>query len=193
MGYQAASWLERPDRETTELPEKMLDSLGIQKGDAVADLGAGVGYLTVRMARRVGPTGKVVAVDLQEEMLKGLHERLAREGLKNVEAVLATETDPRLPEGSLDLVLMVDVYHELSRPEEVLSAVRRSLKLEGSSRRAGRLVLVEYRGEDPGVPIKPLHRTTVQQVRAELDGVGFQWIETKELLPQQHILVFGRK
>jgi ubiquinone/menaquinone biosynthesis C-methylase UbiE len=193
MGFQGADWLVRPDREETELPEKMLDSLDIQKGDTVADLGAGVGYLTVRMARRVGPAGKVLASDVQVEMLEGLRVRLKKEGLTNVESVLATEADPKLPEGALDLVLMVDVYHELSRPEEVLSAVAKSLKPGGRSRRPGRLVLVEYRGEDPRVPIKPLHRTTVQQIRAELGPAGFRLAETKEFLPEQHILIFERR
>ena len=192
MGWQAISWLLRPDREETELPDKVLDSLRIAEGSTVADVGAGAGYFTMRLAKRVGPMGRVIATDIQEEMLEALKERIAREGSRNVEPVLATETDPRLPEGAVDLVLMVDVYHELSQPAPTAAAVLRSLRPRSDRAPAGRFVLVEYRGEDPAVPIKPLHRMTELQVRAELEPLGFRWKETHGFLPHQHVIVFER-
>jgi ubiquinone/menaquinone biosynthesis C-methylase UbiE len=190
MGFQAIDWLLRADREATELPEKVLDSLGIEEGSTAADVGAGAGYFTFRLARRVGPHGKVIATDIQEEMLSALRERMAAEGVANVEPVLATEDDPGLPAGAVDFVLLVDVYHELAKPAELLRAVARSLRPPAAGRRRARLVLVEYRGEDPSVPIKPLHRMTVDQARAEVEPAGFRWVETKDFLPHQHILVF---
>jgi len=192
MGWQAIAWLLRPDREETELPDKVLDALKIAEGSTVADVGAGAGYFTMRLAKRVGPMGRVLATDIQEEMLEALKERIAREGAANVEPVLATETDPKLPEGGVDLVLMVDVYHELSQPGPTAAAVLRSLRPRSERAPAGRFVLVEYRGEDPAVPIKPLHRTTELQIRAELEPLGFRWKETHEFLPHQHVIVFER-
>ncbi|MBI4604149.1 MAG: methyltransferase domain-containing protein [Planctomycetes bacterium] len=193
MGYQAADWLLRHDREETEQPEKVLEALAIAEGATVADVGAGAGYFTLRLARRVGPTGRVLATDLQEEMLELLRGRIAEAGLKNVEAVLATETDPKLPEGAVDLALLVDVYHELARPAEALAGLLKSLRPAADGKRPGRLVLVEYRGEDPSVPIKALHRTTVQQVRSEIEPAGFKLVEVKGFLPHQHVLVFERR
>jgi SAM-dependent methyltransferase len=190
MSYRGAEWLVRPDREETEAPEKVLDALRIPEGATVADLGAGVGYFAFRMARRVGPSGRVLAVDVQKEMLEILEESAEREGVANVEAILATETDPRLPPGGVDLVLMVDVYHELARPRPVLEAVRRALRRGGGESPPGRLVLVEYRGEDPTVPILPLHRLTKEQAQAELERLGFRWVENHEFLPHQRVLVF---
>jgi ubiquinone/menaquinone biosynthesis C-methylase UbiE len=192
MGYQAIDWLLRPDREETELPEKVLESLAIPPGSTVADLGAGAGYFTFRLARRVGAEGKVIAADVQEEMLVALKARMKKEGVRNIEPVLATETDPRLPEGAVDLVLMVDVYHELAQPRPVVERIAKSLRRKEPGGKGGRLVLVEYRGEDPAVPIKPLHRLTVAQARAELEPLGFRWVETKDFLPHQHILIFER-
>jgi len=193
MGYQAADWLMRADREETELPEKTLDSLEIRKGSTVVDLGAGAGYFSLRLARRVGPTGRVLATDVQPEMLHLLRENMAKTGIKNVEPILATESDARLPRDSVDLALLVDVYHEFSKPAEILEQVRRSLKTKPEDGVAGRLVLVEFRGEDPFVPIKPLHRTTVQQIRGEIEPAGFAFVEVKGFLPHQHILVFERE
>ena len=190
MGYGGASWLVREDREGTEQPEKVLDALEIREGSTVADLGAGVGYFSFRLARRVGAKGKVLAVDLQPEMVSALKARAAETCAANVEAILSTEDDPRLPPGAVDLVLMVDVYHELADPAPVMRAVARSLRPKGDGSPPGRLALVEYRGEDPTVPIKPLHRTTLEQVRAELSFLRFRWIETKEFLPHQRIIVF---
>jgi ubiquinone/menaquinone biosynthesis C-methylase UbiE len=182
MSYRGADWLLRPDREETERPEAVLDDLRIRPGAAVVDFGAGVGYFTLRLARRVGPEGRVLAVEVQEEMLAGLRRRAAAEGAANIECILATEDDPRLSPASADLVLMVDVYHELARPQPVMEAVRRSL------RPGGRLALVEYRGEDPAVPIKPLHRTTLRQMEAELHVLGFRVVEVKESLPHQRLI-----
>ncbi len=191
MGYGGASWLVRPDREETEEPEKVLDSLKIREGSTIADLGAGVGYFTFRMAHRVGPRGKVLAVDVQPEMVQAVKARAKEEGAGNVEAILSTEKDPGLPAASVDLVLMVDVYHELADPVPVMGAVRRALAKAGGGAPPGRLVLVEYRGEDPRVPIKPLHRTTREQVLAELVALGFRWLETQEFLRHQRVIVFA--
>ena len=190
MTFHGADWLVRPEREETELPEKVLDSLGMKPGDVVADLGAGVGYFSLRMAKRVGPSGKVLAVDIQPEMLERLVRRAKATKITNVVPVLATESDPKLPERGVQLVLLVDVYHELGDPAPVIAAVRRALLPKKKGGRPGRLVLVEYRGEDPTIAIKPLHRTTEQQARAELEAVGFRWVETKRFLPMQHILIF---
>ncbi len=192
MSFHGAEWLERTERQETELPERVLDALAIEPGSTVADIGAGTGYFTLRMARRVGPGGKVIAVEIQQEMLQLLRERLEKDDVHNVTAVLGSPTDPRLPEDSVSLALLVDVYHELSHPAETVAAIGKSLASAKNGRRPGRLVLVEYRGEDPAVPIKPLHRTTVQQIRAEIEPFGLRWIETKSFLPQQHIIIFER-
>jgi ubiquinone/menaquinone biosynthesis C-methylase UbiE len=183
MSYRGADWLDRADRDETERPEHVLDVLGVREGMTVADLGAGSGYFTVRLAKRVGARGRVLATDLQPEMLELLRAKVAAEKLTNVAAVLATESDAKLPRGELDLVLMVDVYHELPRPSETLSQVRASLRPEG------RLALVEYRGEDPTVPIKPEHKTTLAQVQKELAANHFVLVSSDESLPQQRIIV----
>lgn len=182
-----ADWLTRPDREQTEQPEKVLDALKIPEGATVADVGAGVGYFTWRLARRVGPKGRVIAVDLQQKMLDLMAENLRQRNITNVEMVLGGVLDPRLPEGAVDLALLVDVYHEFSEPEAMTLAIRRSLKPDG------RLVLVEYRKEDPTVPILPLHKMSVKEVREEIEPLGFQLRETLEFLPTQHILIFTKK
>jgi SAM-dependent methyltransferase len=182
-----ADWLTRPDREKTEQPEKVLDALEIPAGATVADVGAGVGYFTWRLARRVGPTGKVIAVELQQKMLDLLAENLKRRGIHNVEMVLGGVKDPRLPEAGVDLALLVDVYHEFQEPEAMMLAIRRSLKPDG------RVVLVEYRKEDPTIPILPLHKMSVEEIRSEIEPLGFQLHKQLEFLPTQHILVFTRK
>ena len=184
MSYQGADWLDRPDREATEQPEHVLDVLGVKEGMNVADVGAGSGYFTVRIARRIAPRGHVLGTDLQPEMLELLKSKVAAEKLTNVVSVLATESDAKLPRGELDLVLMVDVYHELPKPAQTLAQVRASLRPEG------RLALVEYRAEDPDVPIKPEHKTTLVQVRRELEANGFVFRSSDESLPQQRIIVF---
>ncbi len=184
--HLGADWLDRPARAEREQPEKVLDLLGITQGMTVADVGAGTGYFTVRLARRVGAQGKVLATELQPEMLRVLDSRLGREKLHNVQLIPATEHQARLPERCCDLVLLVDVYHELSDPPGVMAGVRRAL------REHGRLVLVEYRGEDPKVAIKPEHKMTLAQIKRELEPLGFAFVRSLEELPDQRIVVFTR-
>ncbi len=186
MGSGGADWLVRPEREAEEHPDEALDALKIPKGAAVADVGAGVGYFTWRLAERVGPSGVVYGEDIQPEMIDQLRNNIQGRHLENVHAVLGTIVDAKLPKASLDLVLLVDVYHEFSEPEKMLDSIRDSLKP------GGRLVLLEYRGEDPKVAIKPEHKMTVEQVRAEVQPEGFKFDRSIEVLPQQHIIVFRR-
>ena len=150
----------------------------------MVDLGAGVGYFTWRLAKRVGPQGRVIAVDIQQGMLDLLAENLRQRGITNVDAVLASPDDPGLPRGQVDLVLLVDVYHELAQPEKTMEQVRQALKPDG------RVVIIEYRKEDPNIPIDPLHKMTVQEVRAEVEPVGYKLVEVLDFLPTQHILIF---
>jgi ubiquinone/menaquinone biosynthesis C-methylase UbiE len=184
--YLGADWLDRDDRDAREQPERVLDVLKIGPGMSVADVGAGTGYFTVRLARRVGPSGSVLATELQPEMLRLLDARVSKEKLSNVRLIKATEHHAALPERCCDLVLLVDVYHELSDPPGVIAGIRRSL------RERGRLVLVEYRGEDPKVAIKPEHKMTLAQIKKELVPLGFRFVESFEPLPDQHIVVFVR-
>jgi ubiquinone/menaquinone biosynthesis C-methylase UbiE len=187
MGAAGAGWLERPEREAEEAPEKALDALGIHSGMVVADVGAGTGYMSLRMARRVGPTGKVYANDLQPEMLQKLRANSQREKLSNVETVQGTEADPKLPPNTMDLVLLVDVYHEFSQPQAMLDKIRESLKPDG------RLVLLEYRKEDPSVPIRPEHKMSVTEVKTEVEAEGYKLDQVIEKLPRQHIIIFRKK
>jgi SAM-dependent methyltransferase len=186
MGVGGADWLERPERETEEQPEKALDALGLKPGMTVADIGAGTGYMSLRMAKRVGPTGKVYANDLQPEMLRMLRENASHEKLTNVETVLGTESDPKLPKGQIDLVLLVDVYHEFSQPQQMIRKIREALKPDG------RLVLLEYRKEDPKIPIRPEHKMSVAEVKAELEPERFVLGPVIETLPRQHILILTK-
>lgn len=186
MGPGGADWLVRPERIEEEEPDKALDAIGIAPGQTVADLGAGVGYMTWRMAQRVGPQGTVYGQDIQPYMLEQLQKNMRERGITNVKTVLGGLTDPKLPAASLDLLLMVDVYHEFSEPQKMLRGIREALKP------GGRLVLIEYRGEDPAVPIRPEHKMTVRQVRAELEPEGFKFEKSLETLPRQHILIFRR-
>jgi SAM-dependent methyltransferase len=186
MSYRGAEWLVRETREQEEQPESMLDALKIPPGATVADVGAGVGYNTVRLARRVGPRGVVWATDLQPQMLRMLAENARGQQLRNIKLVRATPEDPKLPADAIDLILMVDVYHECSDPEATLKGLRKALKP------TGRLVLVEFRAEDPEVPIKPEHKMTFEQVVRELEPQGFVFQERLEFLPWQHIIVFGK-
>lgn len=186
MTYEGADWLTRSTRIQEENPQKLMDALGIKPGQTICDLGCGNGYYTLELARLVGPTGKVFAVDIQPEMLRLLESRAGQNNLKNIQLILNTPTDPKLPANSVDLILVVDVYHELSYPEHMLKALRKSLKPDG------RIVLVEFRGEDPTVPIKPLHKMTKKQVRKELEPNGFKLVEEFDELPWQHVMFFGR-
>lgn len=187
MGHQAADWLERPEREQEEKPGLLLEALKLKPGQAVADIGAGTGYYTRRLARKVGEKGVVYAVEIQQEMLDILTNKMAEINIYNVKPVLGTITDPKLPVGGVDLILMVDVYHEFDHPHEMTKAMIKSLKPDG------RIVFVEFRGEDPNVPIKPLHKMTEAQVRKEMSAFPVEWVETSEVLPIQHIIVFRRK
>jgi ubiquinone/menaquinone biosynthesis C-methylase UbiE len=186
MGWQGADWLERPERIEEEAPDKALDILAIPKGATVADIGAGSGYMTVRLASRVGPTGTVFANDLQPEMLDMLRRRLARERITNVTLVQGAADDPKLPLASIDLELMVDVYHELHQPQVMLRNLRKALKPDG------RLVLLEYRKEDPTIPIRYEHKMTVAEAKMEVEAEGFTLSKVDESLPRQHILIFTR-
>jgi ubiquinone/menaquinone biosynthesis C-methylase UbiE len=186
MSYQGAEWLIRASREEEEQPEAMLDALKIAPGSTVADVGAGVGYTSLRMARRVGPEGLVLATDIQPQMLQMLASNARTAGVENIRPIRSTATDPKLPEGKVDLILMVDVYHECTHPEATLQGLRKALKP------GGRLVLVEFRGEDPDVPIKPEHKMTFAQVRREIEPQGFTFKEKFDFLPWQHIIVFEK-
>ncbi len=181
MGIGGADWLVRPEREAEEQPDKALDAIGIAKGSTAADIGAGAGYFTWRLAERVGPTGKVYGNDIQPQMLELLRKNIEQRGLRNVEPVLGAVDDPKLPADAVDLVLLVDVYHEFSAPQAMLRKIRESL------RKDGRLVLLEYRAEDPKVPIRPEHKMTVAQVKAELEPEGFRLERVSDVLPRQHI------
>lgn len=186
MGHLGAGWLERPERVQEERTDLLLSLLALQPGDTVADIGAGTGYFSLPMARMVGPEGRVLAVDIQAEMLDIIDYRLREAGLSNVTTVLATPSDPGLPAGEVDAVLLVDAYHEFSHPFEVMSGIRDSLS------ERGRVILVEYRGEDPMVPIKPLHKMTVAQATREMAAVGLSLAQVHDALPWQHVMVFRR-
>jgi ubiquinone/menaquinone biosynthesis C-methylase UbiE len=186
MGYQGAEWLDRAERVDEEEPDIAIDAIKIETGSTVADVGAGSGYMTVRMARKVGPTGKVYANDIQPEMLMLLRQRLAKEKITNVETVLGGVDDPKLPAETLDLILMVDVYHEFQQPQAMLRHMRAALKP------GGRLVLLEYRKEDPSIPIRLEHKMAVSEAKLEIEAEGFKLSKVDSVLPRQHILIFTR-
>jgi SAM-dependent methyltransferase len=183
MGHLGAGWLERPTREREERTDLFIDRLPVQPDFVVADIGAGTGYFTFPIARRV-PAGRVLAVDIQPEMLEIIEQRRRDLGVENVEAVLGSVDDPGLPVAEVDLIFLVDAYHEFSHPREMGRAMFDAL------RPGGTLVLLEYRAEDPLVPIRPLHKMTEAQVRREMAALGFDWMRTEDFLPQQHFLVF---
>jgi ubiquinone/menaquinone biosynthesis C-methylase UbiE len=184
MGYQGADWLERSERDEEEAPDIALNVLKIPKGASVADIGAGSGFITERLSARVGPTGRVFANDLQPQMLQILGRRLAQRNITNVTLVQGTIDDPKLAAASVDLEIMVDVYHELSQPQAMLRRLRAALKP------GGRLVLLEYRKEDPTIPIKFEHKMSVAEAKMELEAEGFTLAKVDEALPRQHILIF---
>ena len=186
MGVQGAPWLDRRERDREEETELAVRLLGLKKGWTVADVGAGSGYFTVRMAKAVGDKGVVYANDIQPGMLELLAQAVAKARLSNVKPVLGTVDDPKLPASSLDLILMVDVYHEFSQPQRMLQQMREALKP------GGRLVLLEYRAEDPDVPIRPEHKMTKAQVKLEVEAEGFKQWRVYDDLPQQHLIIFTR-
>ena len=181
-----AAWMDRVTREEEEAPAKALSLIGLRPGMVVADIGAGSGYMTTRIAPLVGPSGRVYATDIQPALLQLLTERVRAAHLANVEVVLGSDTDTMLAEEAVDIALLVDVYHEFQRPREMLRSIRRSLKPNG------RLVLVEYRKEDPTIPIAPTHRLSVAEARAEIEAEGFTFERVIDDLPRQHILLFRR-
>jgi ubiquinone/menaquinone biosynthesis C-methylase UbiE len=188
MGHQGADWLERPERQEEERPDLLARLLPLRPGDVAADIGAGTGYLSWRMAEKVGNKGRVYCVDIQQEMLDLLAQNMAARHTTNFQAVLGTISDARLPANSIDLVLMVDVYHEFDHPYEMMQSIVRGLKP------GGRIVWVEFRAEDPGVPIKPLHKMSEAQVRKEAALIpALEWVETIEKLPRQHVFILKKK
>ena len=186
MGHLAADWLERPEREREENVSQAIENMGIQADERIADIGAGSGYYTFRMARQA-PRGKVFAVDLQPEMLDLMKQRIERQGIGNVTLIRGSETSPNLDANSVDLVTMVDVYHELSHPREMMQYIVSAL------RPGGRFVLLEYRMEDPTVPIKRLHKMSEEQAVREMESVGLRLRENIDNLPWQHCMVFVKK
>ena len=185
MHFTGAPWLVRESRQREEDCRTMLQALGVKPGQTVCDMGCGNGFYTLQLARLVGPRGRVYAVDIQPEMLQMLARNAAEARLANIRPVLGTPIDPRLPAGAIDMMLCVDVYHEFSHPEAMLGKIKESLAPDGL------LVLVEFRGEDPAVPIKPLHKMTKAQVRAELEPAGFEMVREFDRLPWQHLLFLG--
>ncbi len=187
MGPGGIPWLNRPERENEENPTKCIEALELKGGEVIADLGAGSGYYSFRLAPKVGEKGKILAVEIQDEMLAELKKRIEKDKISNVETIKCSEKDPKLPEGGVDLVLMVDVYHELAFPYEVMSAIHKALKPDG------RVVLVEYRKEDPKVPIKEVHKMSEEQIKKEMAVVGLSHLKTVGTLPWQHIAIFTKK
>ena len=187
MSFHGAQWLERSERMEEERPDLVIAALELKPGMQVADVGAGTGFYAWRMAQKVGASGTVYAVDIQPEMIAMLDKQIARRATPNVKAVLGTPTDPRLPAGALDLVVMVDVYHEFAYPFEMLGALALAIKP------GGHLVFVEFRGNDAKVPIKPLHTMTEAQLRREASLHPLEWVRTVRNLPWQHVVVFRRR
>lgn len=185
MGHRGVDWMERPEREAAELPDRVVRAMELMPSDVVADIGAGTGFFTFRISPEV-PHGRVYAVDILPEMLEVIRERTQARGADNVVPVLGTTTDPNLPDETVNVALMVDAYHEFSHPYQMMTHVVEAL-VPG-----GRVVLVEYRQEDPTLSVGPLHRMSEQQARKEMAAVGLKWRETRDILPQQHFMVFEK-
>jgi ubiquinone/menaquinone biosynthesis C-methylase UbiE len=187
MDARGAEWLDRRERETEENPDEALSIIGIKKGSSVADIGAGSGYMTVRLSKRVGSNGVVYANDIQQPMLDILDKRLKSSRITNVQLVLGASDDPKLPPASIDLALLVDVYHEFSQPQAMLRAIHEALKP------GGRLVLLEYKKEDPSIPIRPEHKMSVSEAKMEVEPEGFRLGRVDDGLPWQHVLIFNKR
>ncbi len=186
MHYTGADWLTRESRQREEDCQRLLKELHVKPGQVICDMGCGNGFYTLKLARLTGKTGRVYAVDIQQEMLDMLQRRTKAAKLENISPLLGTETDPRLPVNSIDLVLMIDVYHEFSQPAAMLKAIRKALKP------TGRIALVEFRAEDPEVPIKPEHKMSKQQILKEFPANGMKLIDQFDKLPWQHLMFFSR-
>jgi ubiquinone/menaquinone biosynthesis C-methylase UbiE len=184
MGFQGADWLERSNRDSEENTTLAVKELQLKPGMVVADIGAGTGYYSLKIARKVQPGGQVLAVDIQPEMLDRLRDNAQKAGVRNIQTILGTESDPKLPPGSVDIAILVDVYHELSRPQRVLQHIRSALKPDGE------LVLLEYRKEDPSVPIRPEHKMSLEETREEVQPEGYRFLKSVESLPWQHMIFF---
>ncbi len=186
MHYLGAEWLIRDTREREERCSLMLANLGVKPGMTICDMGCGNGFYSLQLAKMVGDEGRILAVDIQPEMLKLLRDRMEKDGIDNITPILGSLHNPRLPDGTVDLILLVDVYHEFSHPEHMLHAMRRSLAPDGL------IVLVEFRAEDPKVPIKPLHKMSKEQIMKEFPPNGFKLVKEFDSLPWQHMMFFGR-
>jgi precorrin-6B methylase 2 len=185
MGHRAAGWLNRPERIQEEMPDSVVENMGLQADDVVADIGAGSGYFSFRIAKKV-PDGKVLAVDIQPEMLQLIESQKEGESVANIEGVLGEVNNPNLPENSINAAIMVDAYHEFSHPFEMIDGINNALKP------GGRIFLLEYRGEDASVPIRPLHKMTEEQVVKEMSVFGLEWTDTLDFLPWQHMMIFTK-
>ena len=186
MGHQGAQWLERPGRVQEEQPDMVVNNMGLDSDEVVADIGAGSGYFSLRIAKLV-PDGKVLAVDIQPEMLELLELRKSEAGISNVEGVLGAVDNPNLPENSIDAAIMVDAYHEFSHPFEMIEGIYKALKP------GGRIFLLEYREEDPSIPIRPLHKMSELQAVKEMSVFGLDWTDTLDFLPWQHMMIFTKE
>ncbi|MDP6537765.1 MAG: methyltransferase domain-containing protein [Gammaproteobacteria bacterium] len=185
MGHQAAAWLNRPGRIQEEMPDEVVANMGLAPNHVVADIGAGSGYFSFRIAKLV-PEGKVLAVDIQPEMLQLIEDQKAQDGVTNIEGVRGEIDNPNLPANSIDAAIMVDAYHEFSHPFEMIDGIYQAL------RPGGRIFLLEYRGEDASVPIRPLHKMTEEQVVREMSVFGLDWTDTLDFLPWQHMMIFTK-
>ncbi|MCG8415092.1 MAG: class I SAM-dependent methyltransferase [Pseudomonadales bacterium] len=185
MGHQAAAWLNRPGRIQEEMPDAVVENMNLEPDEVVADIGAGSGYFSFRIARKV-PEGRVMAVDIQPEMLQLIEQQMEADGVTNIDRILGEIDNPNLPPNSIDAAIMVDAYHEFSHPFEMIDGIHRAL------RPGGRIFLLEYRGEDPSVPIRPLHKMTEEQVVKEMSVFGLEWTDTLDFLPWQHMMIFTK-